>query len=185
MNVYSITNNINGKKYVGMTSNIKSRIADHRWEGNNSRSEQLIHKAMRKYGRDNFTFEILERTGNRKREEYWMRELNTLSPNGYNKVYVSRYKEQNSFYGKKHSTKTIEKLVENQTGKRIPSKHLPVTAYKEEKKVKTFEAKIDAYKWLYETRQTVNKSSRSVTTQINDSIKRKTKAFGYTWSEKV
>ena len=54
MVVYLITNTVNGKKYVGQTARpLGQRIREH------EHSEYPIGKAMRKYGRDKFTVEIL------------------------------------------------------------------------------------------------------------------------------
>src|SRR5574344_923442 len=46
----------------------------------------LIHKAVRKYGKEHFTYAILEHQIENydEREQYWIQRLNTLQPNGYN-----------------------------------------------------------------------------------------------------
>ena len=61
--IYCYTNKINGKKYVGQTINAEQRYNAHKsnyQNPNNTEYNSLIHKAFRKYGLDNFTFEILE-----------------------------------------------------------------------------------------------------------------------------
>ena len=92
--IYCYTNKQNGKKYVGQTNNIKRRYKQHKEDSfknyNDARYNQAIHCAIRKYGLDNFDFEILEVLENKtseevnERETYWIREKNSLSPNGYN-----------------------------------------------------------------------------------------------------
>ena len=88
--IYKIQNKVNGKIYVGQSINITER-----WEQHKSRAyingdtgyNQPIHQAFRKYGLNNFVFEVLEETSFNQldeREQYWIKELNTLSPNGYN-----------------------------------------------------------------------------------------------------
>src|SRR5687768_12422213 len=55
--IYKITNIINNKIYIGQTNDPKRR-----WRGHKNlakSSNQIIHKAMRKYGVENFNFEIL------------------------------------------------------------------------------------------------------------------------------
>ena len=92
--IYCYTNKQNGKKYVGQTNNIKRRYKQHKEDSfknyNDARYNQAIHCAIRKYGLDNFDFEILEVLENKtseevnERETYWIREKKSLSPNGYN-----------------------------------------------------------------------------------------------------
>lgn len=54
MNVYKITNAVNGKVYIGITNNPKRR-----WSNHQSSTKSLIGKAIHKYGVENFKFEIL------------------------------------------------------------------------------------------------------------------------------
>lgn len=55
--VYLATNLINGKRYIGVTSQALScRISNHRAAARGSRSNSLLHRAMRKYGFDMFRF---------------------------------------------------------------------------------------------------------------------------------
>lgn len=61
--IYKITNKINGKSYIGQAIDIQTR-----WNKEKSRAfspasneyNRTLSKAFRKYGLDNFTFEILE-----------------------------------------------------------------------------------------------------------------------------
>lgn len=57
MYVYLITNLINNKKYVGITNDYKKRWENHKCCNDPS---MAIAKAIKKYGRDNFKFEVLE-----------------------------------------------------------------------------------------------------------------------------
>ena len=92
--IYCYTNKQNGKKYVSQTNNIKRRYKQHKDDSfanySDARYNQAIHCAIRKYGLDNFDFEILEVLENKtseevnERETYWIREKNSLAPNGYN-----------------------------------------------------------------------------------------------------
>lgn len=55
--VYCITNLVNGKKYVGITRfNVKARLAQHVYKSKNN-PKTLLHKAIAKYGSDNFIVE--------------------------------------------------------------------------------------------------------------------------------
>lgn len=63
MYVYKITNLINNKIYIGITKNYKERIAYHKmraFQPNHKEYNKVLYKAFRKYGLDNFSFEILE-----------------------------------------------------------------------------------------------------------------------------
>lgn len=57
--IYTITNLINNKVYVGQTKNISKRWSDHRAAFKNNKPTQRIHYAMIKYGIVNFSFEIV------------------------------------------------------------------------------------------------------------------------------
>jgi len=56
--IYLITNNINNKKYVGLSNNISRRFMEHKTPKNMNKKTN-ISKAFKKYGLLNFTFEIL------------------------------------------------------------------------------------------------------------------------------
>ena len=56
MYLYLITNSINNKKYIGITNNPKKRWENHRC---NNDPTMAIAKAIKKYGAENFKFEIL------------------------------------------------------------------------------------------------------------------------------
>lgn len=78
--IYKITNIINNKCYIGKSSNIEARLNYHQKRYNDKGSEwdKLLYKAIRKYGLENFTFEIIEEINNytneiaNEREKYWI-----------------------------------------------------------------------------------------------------------------
>ena len=60
--IYCYTNKINGKKYIGQTINPQLRYNAHKSNYKNPNHieyNSLIHKAFRKYGFNNFTYEVL------------------------------------------------------------------------------------------------------------------------------
>lgn len=80
--IYKITNKLNGKSYVGQSVNIQ-----HRWYQHCHTDELYIDKAIQKYGKQMFIFEVIElcKVDNLdERETYWIHFCNTLVPNGYN-----------------------------------------------------------------------------------------------------
>ena len=85
MIVYLITNKVNGKQYVGQTI----RSLEERWKDHcRVRDENYFHRAIRKYGPENFSLEIIDTAETDEeldeKEIFWIKELNTLFPNGYN-----------------------------------------------------------------------------------------------------
>lgn len=88
MIVYLITNKINGKRYVGKTM----KNACNRWKqhitASKRGSKQFIHKAIRKYGPEAFDVSTLSVALNAlvlaALEKFWIRELRTRAPHGYN-----------------------------------------------------------------------------------------------------
>lgn len=90
--IYCFTNNINDKKYIGQTINPLQRYNAHKsnyTNKNNKEYNSLIHQAFRKYGFENFTYEILANNIDdieilNQLEIYYIKHLNTQVPNGYN-----------------------------------------------------------------------------------------------------
>lgn len=60
--IYTLQNNINLKIYVGKTNDSDKRIKEHVYVSNNGTrtNKHLIHKAIKKYGIDKFTFQTIE-----------------------------------------------------------------------------------------------------------------------------
>lgn len=86
--IYKITNQINGKSYIGKTGEInphegskehlRERIKD-RWKN------RPLYRAINKYGEENFKFEVLEETNfPEEREQYFIQYYNTYGNTGYN-----------------------------------------------------------------------------------------------------
>ena len=81
--IYLITNKINDKKYVGLTT----RSIEIRWKEHCRHSSQRIDEAIQEYGQDNFTIEKIEDCDDAQldeREIYWIEYYNTFKGFGYN-----------------------------------------------------------------------------------------------------
>jgi len=79
MIIYKTTNLINGKIYIGQTT----VGIDNRWKTHiRAKDDSIIHKAMRKYGTDNFKIECLYECDN-------IEDLNEQE-----KYYISHYKTE-------------------------------------------------------------------------------------------
>lgn len=84
--IYKITNKINGMVYIGQSVRIERRFTEHNIPSNNS---TLIDKAINEYGKENFTYEVIEECEIKDlidREQYWINYYNCITPNGYNRV---------------------------------------------------------------------------------------------------
>lgn len=84
--IYKITNLINGKIYIGQSINIKSRFYDHCKKNDSS----LVGKAIQKYGKQNFSFEIIEECPPEKldeQEQYWIAYYDCCILDGQEKGY--------------------------------------------------------------------------------------------------
>ena len=82
--VYKITNVKNNKIYVGQSSDIYRRFHEHQTKGKSSGIPVDI--AIQKYGKDSFTYEILEECNIaelNEKETFWIKKLNAIE-NGYN-----------------------------------------------------------------------------------------------------
>ena len=84
--IYQITNQINGKIYIGKTEfSIEKRFKEHCDDAyRESKEKRPLYAAMRKYGIENFRIELLEETDSpEEREMYWIEQKQSFK-NGYN-----------------------------------------------------------------------------------------------------
>lgn len=57
--IYKITNLINNKVYIGQTKDFNQRWRQHKLETKKAIPSMIVNKAMKKYGVDNFIFEVI------------------------------------------------------------------------------------------------------------------------------
>lgn len=87
--VYKIQNNVNGKIYIGITTQPINERFDGHIKSSDKGSPFRLHCAIRKYGKDNFTIIEIDSSESRTElaalERKWIQELNSYDPsNGYN-----------------------------------------------------------------------------------------------------
>ena len=81
--IYKITNKLNGKVYIGQSIDIDTRWRQHI----NAKDNYAIHNAIKKYGEENFSFEVLLECP-AEMLDAWERDMialyDCISPKGYN-----------------------------------------------------------------------------------------------------
>ena len=84
--IYQITNDINGKIYIGKTEfSIEKRFKEHCKDAFREKNEKRpLYSAIRKYGIEHFHIKLVEETNNpEEREKYWIEKLGSFKY-GYN-----------------------------------------------------------------------------------------------------
>ena len=111
--IYKITNKINGKCYIGQSINITNRWKRHKntaYNPNNESYDSPLYQSFRKYGIENFSFEILEECSKEllnSKERYWIQYYNSYN-NGYNQTDGGSEK----FWSGKLSKKQVVEICE-------------------------------------------------------------------------
>lgn len=112
--IYKITNKITKKCYIGETKyNPEIRWRRHLQTINKNIGCPALKDAIKKYGADNFKFEVLIICFDEDRyiyEKQYIKNFNSQVPNGYN---ILEGGEGGGFIGKKHTEETKQKLSES------------------------------------------------------------------------
>lgn len=120
--IYTITNRIDGKIYVGMATLFSDRKRDHfaKLRGNSHHNDYL-QAAYNKHGEENFVFEVLVECEEQflfSEEHYWCNLLQTHNPNyGYNILPTNPHGKALT-----HSQETKRKLSEKGRGRPMSEK---------------------------------------------------------------
>ena len=80
--IYIAENKINGKRYVGYTHNFENRKRAH-LKKSRLGAETHFHRAIRKYGKNNFDWKIIDESADIDKESYYIEKYDTFR-NGYN-----------------------------------------------------------------------------------------------------
>lgn len=210
--IYVITNNINGKQYVGKTTDtIEARYKKHLEEYKRPRCEKRpLYSAMNKYGLEHFSVKQLEECELdilNIREQYWIKQLNTYH-NGYNATYggdgTQLYNYEliiqdydNGMTGqeiieKYHCDKDTVRLALVKAGRDTKKNAndrntcIPVVQLdKNNMVIQEFSSLGLAAKYLQENNYTADKKNESVSNHISQVVRgiRKT-AYGFKWKLK-
>lgn len=138
--LYMITNQINGKQYIGISNNPARRWIKHK----SGHGSKIVYQAIKKYGLENLKFDVLYEGCEddiKQLEISLIKEYNTFAPNGYNlteggegsigwkpsaktrqKWSESRSGKKNGMHGKKHSKETKAKISAKAKGRKNPTR---------------------------------------------------------------
>lgn len=204
-NVYVITNEINGMKYVGVTRfSINERFKEHRRDrGKKKLRNRPLYKDMRKYGVENFSVSLLEECNDDvrfDREIYWVEKLGTYR-NGYNLTFGGAgkhycdYEELSKKYLEfgnveetadffevdVHTVRHACNLYDVEIIKFDPSKSVDMLS-KEGEFIETFHSFKDAAEFLLANEFTSNKSIGGIRAHIIDVCKgKRNTAYEHKW----
>lgn len=129
MLIYKVTNLINNKVYIGLTTRtLNHRKQRHLYDSKRTKYNSYFHAAIRKYGEDNFQWEIIKIAQNKEQlKQFEVEEISKHNSNnpefGYNltKGGESLPGKDNPFYGKTHSEETKSKWSKLRKGQNIGS----------------------------------------------------------------
>ena len=102
--IYIITNKINNKSYIGQSVNIEKRITTHFWAAfkENLPSYNFhIYQAIRKYGKENFEWHILET----------LEEVDRVKLDELEKYYINKYNSYNNRYNMNEGGETANQNI--------------------------------------------------------------------------
>lgn len=206
--IYKITNLINGKLYIGKTSNsIQERWAEHKHDSQRERCEKRpLYDAFNKYRIDNFQIEKIEEVENDdiacERETYWIEQLRTYigfeDCNGYNatlggdsKRYYN-YKELADAYLELGTIRAVAKKFNcdvSTVRKACQENNVSIITNHRQKRVKRISLdgqEIKEYSSLTEAAKELfpNKNVHSTVNNISNALQlpyRNKKAYNYIW----
>lgn len=178
-NIYKATNIVNGKIYIGFTYNIRTRKNSHKCSSFNKNAHDYnlaFHNAIRKYGWNNFKWEIIYQSKDQEHtlktmENFFIKEYNTYvgnkNHNGYN---ITLGGEGHS--GHIHSKETKAKISNAHKGKKLSDEHKRKVSEGNKGKVISNQTKIKMGAW-----------QKGVFKPIETTLKR-CKRYLITWPDK-
>jgi len=192
--VYLVTNNINGKRYVGSSVDVAGRLSTHFSRDAKKYSDKLFYADILKYGRNNFRFEILEECEREKlieREQYY---YDTLKPE-YNLIrpcecsFTNEWVKQKArdacqteVFRKKKSEQYHSEYYRNVFSHVQDKRKRKVEVYKNGVFIKDFNSMCDCQAWLNEVTPFKGKNKVSKIKAVCDGDR--LTAFGYTFKYK-
>lgn len=175
--IYKITNQINGKFYIGKTiKTLQNRFHNHCYEALKRNSTTYFHRAIRKYGKENFILEEIELCDNKilnEKEVFW---ISKLRPH-YNQTNggegINGYK-----YTEEQCRKISERMIGKYEGNKNPFYNQTHTKQQKEKWSKMRKGQPSPCGFTGKSHKEESKNKTSQTLKNNPNVKR-TKVFQY------
>lgn len=158
MIIYQLLNTVNGKSYIGQTiQTVMDRVYRHR----SSTSKSAVSNAIKKYGFENFEVISLQECATQEElnaaEEYWVKKLDTLSPNGYN------LKDGGGSKGKATAEAKLKMSIAHK-GKPVPEGH-------RERVSKQFKGRVPSEEHLAKIKETKSNWSDEKKKEVSEKMK--------------
>ena len=170
--VYVITNTINDMKYIGCSNDIYRRMYEHRKPSRAPVS--ALSRAIQKLDVENFNLTVLEIGKDMfDREVYWIKELKTREPNGYNETDGGI-----GANGVNVSEETRRKLGVHSKGVIVWTQPVHMLDKNTNEIIMSFISMADAVRWL--NKNTKYKTTKGIGVTSVCTGKEKT-AYGYKW----
>ena len=201
--IYQITNDVNGKIYIGKTEfSIEKRFKEHCRDRNRRNLENRpLYRAMNKYGIEHFHIKLLEETDNpEEREVYWIEQMNSYH-NGYNATMGGdgkRYLDYDKIVAEYlicHNQKMVAQkfnIDESSVHRILKLKNIPICKTPTQRKqvnqytkdkilVQNFESCTDGARWLI-AQNITQAQLGTVVNKITECANQKRKsAYGFIW----
>lgn len=198
--IYVITNKTNGKQYVGKTEHgdPTQRFKEHLRESRKERNENRpLHRAIRKYGEDNFILKVLEEVSSEISEEkeiFWIERLGTYGSKGYNatlggdgKRYLNYDKIVKDYQttGTLMETANLNNCTAESVSKILKSKGFKVTSNPDAKQIKTyylgkeivFDSIVEAANWVLKEKLSTSTEVQVIRRSISRVVNGKRKTY--------
>ncbi len=143
--IYKITNTVNGKFYIGSSTDVARRFNEHRSRLNKAvHKNPILQRAWHKHGPDKFTFEVVEECPNDQtllleREQHYLDLLKPYLEIGYNivkqasggdvftnnpnkeaireKIRMLNVGDKNGMFGREHKSSTVSMMKQKAKGR--------------------------------------------------------------------
>ena len=177
MYLYLITNMINNKKYIGITNNPKKRWENHKC---NNDKTMAIAKAINKYGKENFKFEVLlsgipiEKIDEYEIEYIKRYESHVSTGKGYNISKGGRYNISNSIHKGEENGRALltDKEVQYIKNHRNEPMYLLYDDFSEKISYSQFKKIYNNNNLVVETKNINNESFLTVLDQMENLLKK-------------